>query len=66
MRQTEDNIWVTESEMVWEIMYRYFNGEVSRAEPEARSAKEIPFKYKIWKHRGNCQAQCFLNNNVDK
>lgn len=58
LRKTEDENWVLEGELVWEIMFRFINWEVSIAEPEQRAVRDIPEHYKIWKHLSNCIRAC--------
>jgi hypothetical protein len=43
---------------VWEVMYRYYNAEVSVPEPERRQAGEIPKGVKIWKSFEACKSEC--------
>lgn len=58
VRITEDNHTVKGNELVYEIMYRYYNPEVSLPEPEQRAVRLIPEDRPIWLHRQNCQIEC--------
>lgn len=62
-RLTEDLHLVSQSEDVWEVMYRYINAEVSIAEPEKRMVKQIPVGVKIWVHYSACRLHCGRLNN---
>jgi len=61
-RITAEGNKVDSFEMVWEIMYRYVNPEVSLAYPEQRICKDVPPNVRIWKHKRRCWERCITLN----
>jgi len=58
MRITEEGYQVEENEFVYEIMYRYYNEEVSLPEPDGKLARQVPMGLKVWKSELECRKAC--------
>lgn len=56
--RTIDGHIVTENDLVYEIMYRYYNPEYSDPVPEQRKLKDIPQGTKVWYRKINCHVEC--------
>lgn len=57
-RKTVDGVWVLDIDAVWEIMYIWYNTEVSLAEPKQRIAKSVPKEVKAYFYKINCVKTC--------
>lgn len=66
-RITADNVRVMPGDKVFEIVYRYYNAEISLAEPSGNVCRNVPEKFKVWKHLSNCRMECRrLNQQITK
>jgi hypothetical protein len=66
MRYTQDEMQVFDTDMVWEILFRYLNPETSVAEPETRMVKLIPPQARIWAYHATCEAECRRLNDLQR
>lgn len=64
MRVTQDWHEVCKTDLVWEIVFKYYNEETSLAEPERKESHEVPKKYRVWKYKDACEEECLKINLV--
>lgn len=57
-RETEDYFVVTFGEKVYEILWVYYNAEISIAEPHETTNGNVPEPWPIWLKKNNCQREC--------
>lgn len=65
-RITADGVMVSETDLVYEILYHYYNAEVSLAEPHQTESKNVPLQYPVWRFKLACQKRCWkLNSQIE-
>lgn len=66
MRITAEGYQVYDHEDVYEILWAYYNDEVSEAFPHGTIPASVPMGFRIWKKKHLCQISCDLLNEANK
>ena len=59
---TQEGYEVEDNEPVYEILYKWYNPEVSMAEPYLTVVEKVPKDFKMWKHKNGCLGYCIYLN----